>query len=138
MRRRGARVTFEATITGGLIGGAIGLGFWAATFTGLDRRFPGAFGSVGLLSLVACCVWFDGWIAVAIGAFCVTLSGLLVLGGGGRGPRRARRLPASRPAGVPATARRADGWTFAPMPPGSAFATAHAHRALASATSHSN
>jgi hypothetical protein len=131
-------VTIEATITGALIGGAIGLGFWTVTFTGLDRRFPGAFGSVGLLSLVASCLWFDGWIAVAIGAFCVTLSGLLVLGGGGRGPRRARRLPASRPAGVRAVARRANGWTFAPMPPRTVFATAQAHRPLASAASHGN
>ncbi|MFT6772988.1 MAG: hypothetical protein ACJA1L_000695 [Paracoccaceae bacterium] len=82
-------MAFDAIETGGLIGCVIGMAFWAITFTGVERRFVGASGSGGLMLLIGLCLWFDGWIAVAIVAFCVTLSGLLALGGGGRGPRRA-------------------------------------------------
>lgn len=116
-------MAYDATITGGLIGGAIALGFWSVTLTGLDRRFPGFFGSVGLLALIATCLWFDGWIAAGLGAFCMTFSGLLALGGGGRGPRRAAPAPS-----------KADAWAFGPLPARGGFAAAPAHRPMGAAS----
>lgn len=115
-------------MTGGLIGGAIALGFWSVTFTGVERRFPGFFGSTGLLTLIALCLWFDGWIAAGLIAFCVSFSGLLALGGGGRGPRRAG------PRTIPSPAR-ADAWAFGPLPARSAFATVPARRPLGAGSS---
>ena len=93
-------------MTGGLIGGAIALGFWSVTFTGVERRFPGFFGSTGLLTLIALCLWFDGWIAAGLIAFCVSFSGLLALGGGGRGPRRAGPRTTHSPAPTPGRSDR--------------------------------
>jgi hypothetical protein len=130
--RRVYTLAYDAALTGGLIGGSIALGFWSVTFTGLDRRFPGFLGSGGAVSLIALCLWFDGWIAVALMAFCAGLSGLLMLGGGGRGPRRAPHMAAR------AVPWRADAWGFAPLPPRTAFSARSAHRPLTTVRSRPN
>ncbi|MGG7566423.1 hypothetical protein ACQ5SO_09710 [Rhodovulum sp. DZ06] len=116
---------FSAIIAGLLVGAGFALAIWALSFTGLERRHPGAAGSLGLLALCGLCLAADGWILAGIVGFCAGYGGLLQLGGGGGGDRRAPRgVPAPAPVQVAARI---------PAAPAPAFAAARPLRAGAPA-----
>ena len=66
-------------LTGALIGVLFAAGFLGVVRLGLDRLNQGLASSAGLAALVACCLWFDGWILTAIPGFALGAAALLAL-----------------------------------------------------------
>ncbi|MDF2232807.1 hypothetical protein P2H44_09600 [Albimonas sp. CAU 1670] len=66
-------------LTGALIGALFAAGFLGLVRLGLDRGIQGLASSAGLVALVVCCLWFDGWILTAVVAFPLAAAALLTI-----------------------------------------------------------
>lgn len=67
----------SAALIGLAIGGVFALIFVAAVRLGIERMNQGLLSSAGLLALVACCLWADGWVLAGVLGFVLGLGLLL-------------------------------------------------------------